>query len=248
MWFLEYLLMLYAIGGVVAWLSRRLPGTVHQRIHGVYRWGLERWYAPAIFALFSWPSLIAMRGNLKDVEGFQPDWLILSAYIAPFGFGWLLYHNRDLLPRFERHIGIYLALAVPAFLVYGLVPGGAHPFIKAAGNVLLCWLLTFACLGLFLRYCGTGSAGWRYMSDASYWMFIMHRPVVIGLQVAMMPVPLPALAKVPIVLALAVVVLVPSYDFLVRPTWLGALMNGRRFPRGTPKIEEAAYAAAPSVS
>lgn len=248
MWFLEYLILLYAIGAVVAWLATRLPGSVHQQIHGAYRWALERWYAPAIFALFSWPSLIAMRGNLKDCDGFMPEPLILSAYIGPFAFGWLLYHSRDLLPRFERHIGLYLALAVPAFLVYGLVSASAHPFIKAAGNVLLCWLLTFATIGLFLRYCSAESPAWRYMSDASYWMFIMHMPVVIGWQVALMAVPLPALAKIPIALALSVLVLLPSYDLLVRPTWLGAMMNGRRYPRGLPKTEEAAYAAAPSVS
>ncbi len=232
LWFLEYLLMLYAIGALVAWSSRWYPGGLMERIHAGYRWALQRPYAPALFALFSWLPLAAMRGNLKDCDGFIPELNILAAYVPPFAFGWLLYHHRDMLERFRSHIWIYLALSVPAFLVYGTVPGGEHPFVKAAGNVLLCWFLTFACIGLFLKFFSGASVRWRYMSDASYWLFIMHMPVVVGLQVALLPVPLPALVKVPIVLAIAVALLTVSYDLMVRPTWIGALLNGRRYPRG----------------
>ena len=71
----------------------------------------------------------------------------------------------------------------------------------------------------------------RYLSDSSYWLYIMHLPVVVGLQFALLPVPLPALAKIPIVLSLAVAILLASYDFMVRPTWVGVLLNGRRYPR-----------------
>ena len=232
LWFLEYLLLLYGIGALVAWSSQWFPEGLMERIHAAYRWALERWYAPALFALFSWMQLAAMRGNLKDCDGFVPELPILLAYIPPFTFGWLLYHHRDLLDRFRQDIWLYLALGVPAFLVYGLAPASTYPFVKAAGNVLLCWLLIFACIGLFLKYFSGASARWRYMSDASYWLFIMHMPVVVGLQVALLPVPLPTLVKVPIVLAIAVAILTVSYDLMVRPTWIGALLNGRRYPRG----------------
>ncbi len=228
LWFLEYLLLLYLIGAVVA---RFVPAGVFERTHALYRWALQRSYAPALFALFSWLPLVSMKGNLKDCDGFMPEWRILLAYVVPFGCGWMLYHSRDLLSRFERNIWVYLALAVPAFFVYGLASGRTHPYIKSAGNVLMCWLLIFACTGLFLRYCSRPSPRWRYMSDASYWLYIMHMPVVVGLQVAFQFVPLPALAKVPIVLALAVLILVVSYDLMVRSTWIGALLNGRRYPQ-----------------
>ncbi len=236
LWFLEYLLLLYAIGGLVAWSSRWYPAGLMERIHAAYRWALERPYAPALFAVFSWLQLAGMRGTLRECRGFRPELPILLAYIPPFGFGWLLYRNRDLLDRFQRHVWIYLALCVPAFLVFELASGRSHPYIKAAGNVLLCWFSIFACTGLFLRFYSRPSARWRYMSDASYWLFIMHMPVVVGLQVALLPVPLPALAKIPVVLALAVAILTVSYDFMVRPTWIGALLNGRRYRRGLPKV------------
>lgn len=231
LWFLEYLLLLYAIGGLVAWRSRWLPARLLERVHRAYRWGLQRSYAPILCAAFSWLPLATMRGNLKDCDGFMPELPILAAYVPPFAFGWLLYHSRDLLDRFQRQIWFYLALAFPAFLVYGSVSGGAHPYIKAAANVLFCWLSIFVCIGLFLKFCDRPSPQWRYMSDSSYWLYIMHMPVVVGLQIALLPVPLPALAKIPVVLSLSVALLVVSYDLMVRPTRIGALLNGRRYPR-----------------
>jgi hypothetical protein len=65
-------------------------------------------------------------------------------------------------------------------------------------------------------------------------MFIMHMPVVIGFQVAFMPVPLPAIVKVPIVLASSVVILLATYAVFVRPTGIGALLNGKRYGRLVP--------------
>jgi peptidoglycan/LPS O-acetylase OafA/YrhL len=223
LWFLEYLILLYVIGAAGAALPRL------EFLHRAFRQALRQPYAPAIFALFSWPPLIAMRGTLKDCDGFRPDWLILSAYVVPFAFGWLLYSNRDLLPRFEKHVWIYLVLAFPAFYVYGTTSPRAHPFLKAAGNVLLCWLLIFAVLGLFLRFANRPSVRWRYLSDSSYWLYILHMPVVVGFQLAFRDVPLPALAKVPIVLALSVAALLASYHLLVRRSWVGVLLNGRRY-------------------
>jgi peptidoglycan/LPS O-acetylase OafA/YrhL len=96
--------------------------------------------------------------------------------------------------------------------------------------------MIFASTGLFLKHCSAPSPRWRYLSDSSYWLYIMHMPVVVGLQVALMPFPIPTLAKIPVVLFLTILILVASYDFLVRPSPIGALLNGRRFPRRLPVL------------
>ena len=244
LWFLEYLLLLYMLAAVGVYVSCRLPKSVRQVATTAYRWGLQRWYAPALCALFSLLPLKAMHGGLKDCDGFTPELIILIAYVVPFGFGWLLYHNRDLLPRFQRHIWLYAALTVPAWLLLA-ASGMAHlTFLCAAGNAILCWLWTFAWIGLFLKFLYQPRRLVRYLSDASYWMYIMHLPVVVGLQFALLPLPIPALAKIPIVLALAIAILIASYDFMVRPTWLGALLNGRRYPRHLEGVPAEALSAA----
>ncbi len=230
LWFLEYLLLLYVVAAVVVHLVRRVPGPAKRRANAAYRWGLQRWYAPVLCALFSWLPVRAMGGYLKDCDGVMPEPIILLAYVVPFGIGWMLYHNRDLLPRFTRHIWLYVGLTVPAWLVWAGTTR-AHPLLGAAANACLCWFWAFAWIGLFLKCLGRPHLLTRYLSDSSYWLYIMHLPVVVGLQFAFLPVPLSAMAKIPIVLALAVAILLASYDLLVRPTWIGVMLNGRRYPR-----------------
>ena len=227
LWFLEYLVFLCIITAAVAYCVRRQEW-VHRgfaKIAGTVQ-------APLIFAAVSYVPLRAMRGNLQDVEGFAPNWWLLAAYLVPFTFGWLLYGERSKLQVLRKRWAFYsvmAALAAAAFLL-------AHSPVT---NVLLCWTWIYASLAVFLRFCGDPSPSGRYLSDSSYWLYIMHLPVVVGLQVAFTAVPWPALAKIPIVLALAVGILLLTYDWFVRPTWIGALLNGRRYPRGLPRMEPA---------
>ena len=101
------------------------------------------------------------------------------------------------------------------------------------------WLLVFGFLGLFLRYLERPSAGWRYMADASYWMYIVHPPVVMVLPTLLADWPVPAGVKFSLVLAGTVVITVVTYHFLVRATLIGERLNGRRYPNILPWREAA---------
>ena len=48
-------------------------------------------------------------------------------------------------------------------------------------QALSCVSLTAGSLGLFLRFVRNESAGWRYLSDSSYWVYIVHLPLVFHL-------------------------------------------------------------------
>jgi hypothetical protein len=62
-------------------------------------------------------------------------------------------------------------------------------------------------------------------------MYLMHMPVVMVYQMALAPLAWPAAVKVPIVVMLSFPTLALSYDVLVRATWVGVLLNGRKYPR-----------------
>jgi hypothetical protein len=55
-------------------------------------------------------------------------------------------------------------------------------------------------------------------------------PVLIAFQLLLRDVPLPPLAKMPLALAGTIAVLLPLYRYGVRPTFVGAVLNGRRYP------------------
>jgi len=59
----------------------------------------------------------------------------------------------------------------------------------------------------------------------------VHLPVVFGLQLLMANWALHWSVKFPLILTAAMGLLLPSYHFLVRPTVIGEVLNGRRYPR-----------------
>lgn len=239
LWFLEYLVVIYAIACVVAKVAGRLPGEWRSLANAAYRRALtDRWRA----VLFSIPSAGALSlmsgGFLEDPPGFRPVARIVLAYLVPFAFGWLLYMNRDLLPALERGAWLNVSLAGILFVawLFGAEPrargwGAAGHYARAVAGALVFWLIHFGLTGLFLRYAASERPLWRYLSDGSYWMYIVHMPVVMAFQLALARVPIPTEAKVLVVVAGSLLALVASYDLVARPTWIGVLLNGRRYPR-----------------
>ncbi|HET7132760.1 MAG TPA: ABC transporter ATP-binding protein, partial [Gammaproteobacteria bacterium] len=65
----------------------------------------------------------------------------------------------------------------------------------------------------------------------SYWMYLAHLPIVFFLAAALATVPVHWAIKFPLILGVTVVVLLASYRYLVRHTWIGEILNGRRYPR-----------------
>ena len=94
------------------------------------------------------------------------------------------------------------------------------------------WTWTFGILGAALRFLSRERPAVRYLADASYWIYIVHLPLLIVLQgVAAALVQLPWQVEYPAILAIAFALMIPSYHLLVRYTWLGAILNGRRMER-----------------
>lgn len=98
------------------------------------------------------------------------------------------------------------------------------------GYGLVMWLLVFGTLGFFQDKFRGHSAAWRYVADSSYWIYLLHIPLVPFLQVWMMDWPWPGMLKFLVLNVLAFIPLFLSYHFLVRSTFIGALLNGRRHP------------------
>jgi peptidoglycan/LPS O-acetylase OafA/YrhL len=93
------------------------------------------------------------------------------------------------------------------------------------------WYWSFALIGFAMKCLATPSRVWRYFADASYWIYLAHLPLVMFFQVLLAPVPLHWSIKFPVVVAASMTLLLLTYRYWVRHTWLGKLLNGRRHPR-----------------
>ena len=67
-----------------------------------------------------------------------------------------------------------------------------------------------------------------YVSDSSYWLYVVHVPLIIAGQALLRALNLPAMVKLTLLIAVATAILLVGYRFLVRYTWIGRLLNGPR--------------------
>ena len=87
------------------------------------------------------------------------------------------------------------------------------------------------------------SATRRYLADESYWLYLIHLPILMALQVAVSALDWPWPVKFATIPAIAFPLMFASYQLLVRHTFIGAVLNGRM-----PRTEKATVAAANSAA
>jgi peptidoglycan/LPS O-acetylase OafA/YrhL len=92
------------------------------------------------------------------------------------------------------------------------------------------WLFIFGFIGIFLRLFERPIPWIRYLSDSSYWLYLVHMPVLLVFQITVTATGWRPAIKALVVLAASVATLLGSYHVLVRPTWVGVVLNGRTFP------------------
>ena len=91
--------------------------------------------------------------------------------------------------------------------------------------------LSFALMGLGLKLLNQELPVVRYLSDASFWMYLWHVPALMFWQCVFMMIEWPWPLEFSLTLFLTALPLVITYDGFVRSTGLGAMLNGRRSPR-----------------
>ena len=92
------------------------------------------------------------------------------------------------------------------------------------------WLMTFGMIGLFSHLFSKERYWVRYLSDSSYWLYLAHLPLVLILQDMMENWEVPAAIKFLLITVTCIVTLLISYQLLVRNTFIGVLLNGKRYP------------------
>ena len=238
LWFLYDLLIFYVAAAVLAPVIARIP--LARRAEDLVRRIVTRGWGVLIPALITSLTLLPMSGpGLETSASLLPLPRALVAYAVFFAFGWGVYRQRDeLMPVFGRRWRYFAVAAVPSTLAYvGVLifqtrmnPRSFHVAgVTLAGLAL--WLLIFAIVGLFVRFLERPQPVIRYLSDASYWMYLTHLTVISWTAGLLMRSPAPVFVKFSIVLGVTTAITLVTYRWFVRPTALGVLLNGRRYAR-----------------
>lgn len=176
----------------------------------------------------------------RETGGFGPDTSIglfplpavMAYYAIFFGYGALYFgsEDRDLIVGryFAWAIGLAILLVFPVGLSFRHPNLGIERLIFSIVQVSYAWLMSFGLIGLFHQFF-SGERRWvRYLSDSSYWLYLTHIPLVMYLQFLVRDWEIPGIAKLLLVCSGAIALLLLSYQLVVRRTWLGLLLNGRR--------------------
>jgi glucans biosynthesis protein C len=247
LWFLYLLVWLYAIviisrkallavdpKGTIASVADSWMGTVI-----TLRFGSLVLALPVGTALFLIPNWTAAMGVPTPAYTLIPPAIPLFIYAYIFGIGWLLDSQRHLLGALARQWLLNFVLGLVGALVCMFILGAQAPatviqnyqllYAAAYAIALVCWTLAF--VGVGIQYLNKESAIIRYLADASYWMYIMHLPLVMALQTSLMLVDWHWVVKFLTISAVTCVALLSTYHYGVRSSWIGQMLNGKKHAR-----------------
>jgi glucan biosynthesis protein C len=243
LWFLWDLAIFYAAAVLLVPLAGWARESWRQRVDAWFgRIATSVWGA-LLLATVSTLTLLPMEvPALETSDAFLPPIRVLVAYGVFFAFGWLLFRRRDIIEPFGARWKAPMAGGVLASALY-LTVTVARPFadprtfhiIGVALAGLSMWLLIFGILGVFVLLMDRPRPLVRYLSDAAYWMYLVHLPFTIWVPGLLATIGLPATLKFIIVLLTTTSVTVATYHVWVRSTAIGALLNGRRYARSLPQ-------------
>jgi len=158
--------------------------------------------------------------------GILPLPHMLVFYACFYFFGVATFAEEGLGTRLGRHWHLLLPTAIALF-----VAGIATIDNRMLASVLqpaYAWTMSLGLIGLFSRFGSRPSPVMSWLADASYWMYLIHVPLVMVAQLAVRSWALPADLKFLVVMALVTPVLILSYRYGVRSTAVGRLLNGPR--------------------
>jgi peptidoglycan/LPS O-acetylase OafA/YrhL len=183
-----------------------------------------------------------------------PD-LMYAALFFFYGFG--LWEKQDLITLITRSGSLVLLWFFSAIAYFGhLILSGISDSLKAAGNTgqfelfsllnnlfygFSAALLSIALLGTFEAIMTGSNSRWqRWLADSSYWIYIMHLPVVAfftfwlahadrsGFLLTHTGLNWTAESKFLVSCSLTITLGLLSYRYFVRYTPIGTLLNGKR--------------------
>ncbi|MYA59741.1 MAG: acyltransferase family protein [Chloroflexi bacterium] len=158
--------------------------------------------------------------------------IVLGYYLFFFLFGAFMFHSGMSIDR--RWIFALLPV-IPIFYVGRIFEFtadslGAH-IASSVFQVMYAWAMCFGTMGCFKIMASANRPWVRYLSDASYWIYLWHVALIFPAQALAARLNWNVHLEVMLIIVAVTAVLLAVYQLAVRHTWIGTLLNGRRVRR-----------------
>jgi len=98
-------------------------------------------------------------------------------------------------------------------------------------KIICAVLFSYAFIGLAESKLGSYNRKIRFISDGSYWMYLIHLPIVTFITFAMFEWSIPAIYKFLLAIVVTTLICLTTYKYLVRSTFISIFLNGKRYPK-----------------
>jgi len=231
LWFLYYLIMISAFAFCIGLITNKktiFKKRIRKMMHGllVYPFLKIIFSTIAVFAILLLMNQTWVGTNIT----FVPDWKIFLFYCFFYLFGWFLFLERQYLETFKQYDWLYFFSSIVLFTAAFFLQSSLSFFVQAFLNALIVVSAFYGIIGLFIRYFSQPSNKMRYLSDASYWVYLVHLPFTLLGPGLLVNYELPAVIKALIVILITTFITFTSYHFCVRSTFIGKFLNGKKYP------------------
>ena len=245
LWFLHQLLFIYVLTIGIRWLAGRFRSSVKimARLEDGFA-DVIAWRG-AVICFSSWTVLILLLMDTWTVDTPNKSLIPYLPTTLLFGFcftmGWFLHRRPIILNRLGQRWLQHLCVGIFFWMLFGIfwkipfqqISNGTQIGIRLAYAIVyanMMWAFILGIIGLFTQLFQKPNAWIRYVADASYWIYLAHFPLVLALQVILSRIMLPWPFKYVFINVVTISLLILSYHYFVRGTFIGSLLNGRRHP------------------
>ena len=226
LWFLAYMMCFC----ILVWVASVLEWSKH------LSWldALTPMKKACLVPLALMPALFAVPAPFPAPESFFPQWWALLFYGTYFLIGFRLFHQarsldqlRPLAPRL-----LLISLLAYALFLYLLQTNGMTKpdlFLQAILVLLQAYIgywMTLVCIIFGQRWLDVHHGFLRYIADASYWVYLVHLPLIFAIQIPLMDVNLHWSVKLSLSLCATLSIAFLTYHLFVRRRLLGKFLNG----------------------
>lgn len=227
LWFLYYLMYFY----VLVWSAKNFE---LENLGKLLR-GLSPTWLLGLLPLLLVPALASVSAPNPAPESFLPQFWAFGFYGPFFAFGYLLFGHEAIIERI-RPIAPWLLVA--SLMLYGAfwyllnrhspsVQDPSAPLLVALLEAYISTWMTCVCLIAGKSLLNRSNPVLRYLSDASYWTYIVHLPILFAIQYRLLDVELPWGIKFAASVSATGGLCLLSYHCFVRRTVIGDLLSAR---------------------
>jgi peptidoglycan/LPS O-acetylase OafA/YrhL len=192
------------------------------------------------------PALMICPVMIPPPVRFIPELWSFGYFGVFYLLGWMLYQNRSYIQRIEPYWKLMLILSIIAYALYYLMLPKVIPleeelfskslrpgltlmqFFSSILEAYISFYMTFVFLIVGEKYFGGKSKVIRLISDSSYWIYIIHLPLVFFIQFIMTDISISWYLELTLSSAGVAFIGMGTYLLFVRWTPIGWLLNGRK--------------------